>query len=495
MSLFLCAGSLPFFAPAAEITRGPYLQSGTPTSLVIRWRTDANTDSRVQFGTDSNVLDQVALDPAQTREHAVTLSGLTPNTTYFYAIADGTNTLAEGPDYFFLTPPTNARPTRLWVLGDAGTRNFNQRAVRDAYYSFTAARHTDLWLMLGDNAYSTGRDSEYQAAVFDMYPHMLRKSVLWPALGNHDTAFDPDPPPDLPFFQIFTLPTAGQAGGVPSGTEKYYSFDYGNIHLICLDSMASDRSSSGPMCAWLRADLMAATSEWIFAYWHHPPYSKGSHDSDTEHELIEMRENVLPILEAFGVDLVMSGHSHSYERSWLLHGHYDFSDTLLPEMILDPGDGREAGSGPYRKGGDDHRGAVYVVAGSSGQTSGGSLDHPAMFISLNQLGSLVLDVDGPRLDATFLRPRGAIADTFTILKGSAATALRVNSFTVEAGIMTFRWSSQAGKTYYIQRAKSLASSAWETISPPVTATGSNTSWSGLIESDPRLFYRVTRAGD
>ena len=120
------------------------------------------------------------------------------------------------------------------------------------------------------------------------------------------------------------------------------------------------------------------------------------------------------------------------------------------------------------------------------------MNHPAMCISMSQLGSLVLDVDGPRLDATFLRSTGAIADTFTILKGGAAVALRITSFTVDSGIMTFRWSSQAGNTYSIQRAKSLFSSEWETISPPITAAGSNTSWSGLIESDPPLFYRVTR---
>ena len=94
--------------------------------------------------------------------------------------------------------------------------------------------------MLGDNAYENGTDSEYQAAVFDMYPTMLRQSVLWPALGNHDTAQSANPPASLPYFAMFTLPTGAQAGGMASGTEKYYSFDYANIHFICLDSMTSD---------------------------------------------------------------------------------------------------------------------------------------------------------------------------------------------------------------------------------------------------------------
>ena len=80
LGLILGAGAIP--SSAAEVTRGPYLQSGTPTSLVIRWRTDVNTDSRVHYGTRSNLLDQVALDPIQTPEHIVTLSGLAPNTIY-----------------------------------------------------------------------------------------------------------------------------------------------------------------------------------------------------------------------------------------------------------------------------------------------------------------------------------------------------------------------------------------------------------------------------
>jgi hypothetical protein len=92
-------------------------------------------------------------------------------------------------------------------------------------------------------------------------------------------------------------------------------------------------------------------------------------------------------------------------------------------MIKDSGSGRPAEGGAYQKpsaGPAPHEGAVYAVAGSSGQTSGGTLNHPAMFISLNQLGSMVLDVDGIRLDAKFLRETGAIADSFTIIKGDVA---------------------------------------------------------------------------
>ena len=81
------------------------------------------------------------------------------------------------------------------------------------------------------------------------------------------------------------------------------------------------------MLTWRENDLAETTQKWIIAYWHHPPYTKGSHNSDSESRLVDMRENALPILESSGVDLVLSGHSHSYERSYQLHGHYGTSGT------------------------------------------------------------------------------------------------------------------------------------------------------------------------
>ena len=214
------------------------------------------------------------------------------------------------------------------MIGDAGTGNSSQTAVRDAYYTFTGTRHTDLWLMLGDNAYATAPTPSTRAAVFNMYRRVLRKSVLWPTLGNHDGHTASSSSQTGPYYDIFTLPRSGEAGGVASGTEAYYSFDYGNIHFVCLDSYDASRSPTGAMLTWLQNDLAANTKDWLIAFLHHPPYTKGSHNSDTESELIEMRQNALPILESHGVDLVLSGHSHSYERSFLLDGHYGTSGTL-----------------------------------------------------------------------------------------------------------------------------------------------------------------------
>ncbi|MCG8455852.1 MAG: metallophosphoesterase family protein, partial [Holophagales bacterium] len=423
------------FGPGSPmVVRGPYLQTATATSIVVRWRTDVPTPSRIRYGTDAATLPQVVKDPQLATEHSLRLEGLSPESTYFYAVElAGPPTPPAEPDgpprreslgqvYSFRTPPETGRrrPARLWVIGDSGTADDSARRVRDAFYAYTSGQPPDLWLMLGDNAYATGTDAEYQAAVFEMYPDLLATTSVWPTLGNHDGLSADSASQTGPYYDIFTLPTAGEAGGVPSGTEAYYSFDHGNLHLICLDSFETDRDPGSPMLRWLEEDLAATDAEWIVAYWHHPPYSKGSHDSDVETWLIDMRENALPLLEARGVDLVLAGHSHSYERSFLLDGHYGPSTTLHPSMVLDGGDGSPGGDGPYSQptpGAAPHEGTVYVVAGSSGKVTPAPLDHPVMVFSGEILGSVVIDIDGLEMTATFLDDLGQARDVFRLIQG------------------------------------------------------------------------------
>ena len=426
---------------AQTVSRGPYLQQGTPTEVIVRWRTNPASNSRVLYGTEQTNLATTVDNAQSTTEHVVTLSGLAPNTKYYYAIGTTTTTLAGGDaNHFFVTAPPvgTEQPIRIWALGDSGTANANAAAVRDAYLSLTGSQYTHVWLMLGDNAYNDGTDAEYQTAVFDMYPTVLRQTVLWPTLGNHDGVTADSATQTGPYYNIFTLPTQGQAGGLASGTEAYYAFNYGNIHFIVLDSYETSRASTGAMMTWLRNDLLQNTLPWVIAYWHHPPYTKGSHDSDNESELIEMRQNALPILEQEGVDLVLAGHSHSYERSYLIDGHYGTSSTFTASMKVDGGDGRIDGAGEYQKpeGNTPHDGAVYVVAGSSGQISGGALNHPAMFISLNLLGSLVLDVQGNTMDIMFLSNTGASPDHFSIVKVPTVTVAATDATATEAGLTT-----------------------------------------------------------
>ncbi len=129
-----------------------------------------------------------------------------------------------------------------------------------------------------------------------------------------------------------------------------------------------------------------------------------------------MRQNFNPLLEDYGVDLILSGHSHSYERSYLIDGHYGQSSTFGSSHLVDGGDGAETGDGAYAKGIGPHDGSVYVVAGSSGKTSSMVGHHPVMIRSTPTLGSMVLDVNGDNLDARFVTNNGNILDRFTITK-------------------------------------------------------------------------------
>ena len=402
------------------VVRGPYLQTSSSTGITVRWRTETARDATLRYGTNPDNLDSIVIDQEIKRDHTVVLTGLNPDTRYYYSVGDSSGDFTNNGDQYFDTHPVTGSPaaTRIWVLGDSGTADAKATSVRNAFTQYNGGTHSDVLLMLGDNAYESGEDVEYQAAVFDMFPRILRNSVVWPTLGNHDAHTADSDSQSGPYYDIFTLPTNGESGGVASGTEAYYSFDYGNIHFVSLDSHDTNRSANGAMATWLENDLAANTQEWIIAFWHHPPYSKGSHDSDSEWRLQQMRENIVPILESHGVDLVLGGHSHSYERSMLINGHYGTSDTFSNNFIVNGGDGDPNGDGAYTKSTNLNSGAVYTVAGNSGQLSDAPLDHPVMISNLIELGSLVIDVEGDQLDLVFLNNEGAVRDSFRIVHQS-----------------------------------------------------------------------------
>ncbi len=421
-------------AGVGEVVRGPYLQMNNASGVTLRWRTDSPCDSIVRTGPDQGALNTATTDATVTTEHEMRVNGLLPDTKYFYSIGSTTNTFV-GPDadlYFKTAPvPGTDRPMRVWLLGDSGTANGGQRAVRDAYYGSPTYKFNDLVLLLGDNAYNTGTDAEYQSALFDMYPAVLRQSPVWSCLGNHETAqVRTGVYPGVPYFDIFTFPTAAECGGYASGTERYFSWDFGNIHFISLDVQTNNATLRADMLAWLDNDLAANTRRWTIAVWHHPPYTRGSHNSDTESQPTWARENLVPRLEDAGVDLVLTGHSHCYERSWFIDGFHTTPTLITNGTLIDSGNGRADSGGIYGKDYGAHRGAVYIVAGSSGQatnwTSGSTArfnpnPHPVMYLSELDLGSVILDISANRLDAKFINGAGVVDDYFTIEKGPLVT--------------------------------------------------------------------------
>ena len=430
-----------------ELVRGPYLQMGTPSSMIVRWRTDGRfTDTRLSYGTEVGNLDTTIEKDGLTREHEVLITGLDSATKYFYEIGNADMTLAgNDADHFFKTspPPGSKDPVRIWVIGDSGECAITQDGCDEAanvmgeYLDWAAengGRTADIVLMLGDNAYNNATDSETTRGLFEPFAEVLRNHVLWPVPGNHEFGASDSPTQTGPYYEAFTLPTAGEAGGVASGTEAYYSYDYGNVHFVALDSHDTNRDApadaetnicpgdgtGGAMYNWLCEDLAATTQDFIISYWHHPPYTKGSHDSDQRSDsggrMHDMRERFVPVLEYHGADLNLSGHSHSYERSALIDGHYDLSAFYRPSIHgKDTSRGRQADGG-YTKDTGANQGSIYSVVGSSSKNQGGLTKHPIMTYWENIEGSVVVDITGAQMDAYFIRNDGAINDDYRLTK-------------------------------------------------------------------------------
>ena len=119
LTLFVC---LPSFAWSQNLDRGPYLQSGTSSSVVVKWRTDLASDSLILYGPSPSELGESAFDGRETKDHEILIQNLAPDTTYYYSIHSNSKLLAGGDgDHFFTTHPEpgTAKPTHLWIIGDS----------------------------------------------------------------------------------------------------------------------------------------------------------------------------------------------------------------------------------------------------------------------------------------------------------------------------------------------------------------------------------------
>jgi hypothetical protein len=482
-----------------------FLQQVTDQSAIIKWRGDAQVAC---VGTDINHLDlRVTATSGDANHKEARLTGLEADTVYFYSVGGA----ASGVDdqQFRSAPHPGEVPadgnTHIWLLGDSGTETeqfFGQfghlgeaQEVKEGFLTYNREQADneplDLVLLLGDNAYLEGSDAQWQGSFFDIYPQIISRTPTWTTIGNHEMGAapidicllakmpgcdqgpvvmplggiseSPDPAsydgdgngPDgggPPYLGIFSLPANGEAGGVASGTEQYYAFDYGNVHIVSLDSQLSNRDpvQRATMRGWLVDDLSQNNLDWTIVIFHHPPYSKGeNHDSNLEQTEIDMRETFAPVFEDYGVDVVYSGHAHSYERSWYLNGHYGLSETFDADKHaqLNSSGGPALGQGDeaYRQisadsGNDDK--AVYTVAGSAGKaddenpcpagrtlgcTKENWLMHPAHRTfedstpgarphGLARKGSVVLDATRTTLTSRFVDQHGEVLDFFTITR-------------------------------------------------------------------------------
>jgi acid phosphatase type 7 len=440
----------------APFTRGPYPQLATPTGVTIVWRTRGVMLPEVRVGTSPKlfqitfnvdrmaarrtVADGPSTDgfyplhsaPTGTTQFEAALTGLTPDTKYYYAIFDAGKLLTpdDGSCCFSTLPEPGAeRPCTFWVVGDSGTATESQRAVHRAFVKWRERKraNVDFYMHVGDMAYNKGMDSEFQYGFFDIYADTLRGLTCWPAMGNHEGGTSKGTTGLGPYYDAYVSPKNAESGGTPSGTEAYYSWDFGRVHFIALDSHDLPRKADGQMAQWLKADLEKTSADWIIAYWHHPPYTKGSHDSDKEKDLTEIREYIMPIIESGGVDLVLTGHSHIYERSFLVDGAYK-TPTVAENCVLDDDSGDPKGHGPYHKrpGILPNEGTLQIVTGHGGQAlSRKDEPHPLMRRSIVEWGSVIVEVNGNKLTATMLNADGRERDHVQIVKDAKAPPQRL----------------------------------------------------------------------
>lgn len=420
---------------AQTITRGPYLQQLSNSGVIIRWRTDTATESFVKFyQTDSTKSTSVS-DGLPTKEHIVQLSNLQADTRYHYSVGTSTSTLVSGKDFYFITGPPKGsnRPVNIWAMGDFGDESTKiymetQKGIKDSYLK-SRPRFTDLWLWLGDNAYCCGTDAEYQKQVFDFYGSAIfGNTAFFPVPGNHEYFASPTGRVDrkIPYYDLISVPTKGEMGGVASNQKAYYSYDYGNIHIIALDSDGFDDGKyrvyepQSAQYQWLKKDLAANKATWTIVMFHHPPYTKRSHDSDAEPELQYIRENLVPLFDQYEVDLVLTGHSHIYERSYLMKNHTGHSMSFnYYEHVVQRVNGKydaEPGSSPFI---NKDEGTIYCTVGSAGRLDwNGSHDvHPSsIYSNISIGGSLLLTINGNRLDGRWICADNIERDHFSVFK-------------------------------------------------------------------------------
>ncbi|MGL4631272.1 MAG: metallophosphoesterase [Leadbetterella sp.] len=443
-TLILILFSLGMFISSfgQTISRGPYLQLRTNTGIEVHFSTNTAALCQVRYGLSSSNLNLFVDESGvpQTR-HRVALTSLQPDTKYFYGIYSGGNLIEASATNYFVTSSDTQKKIHIWATGDCGTGYQTQYNVLNAFSNYVGNQNIDAWLLLGDNAYVDGKESEYQSNFFNVYQshRLMKQTNIYAAPGNHDyyAVVDGKVNKNVPYFDIFKAHKNGEAGGVPSNQKEYYSYNIGNVHFLSLDSYGVETAArlsvydtlGSPQVQWIKQDLAANIKPWTIVYFHHPPYSKGSHDTDLEIDLVKMRTQLMPILERYNVDIVLSGHSHLYERSKLIKGHFGlentYNSTIHAKSTSSANYDGTTNSCPYVKSTDGSKtGTIYCVAGSAGKLSGTTAGYPhnAMHISdFSQGGSLYMVVEGNRLDAKFIREDGSILDKFTMFKNTGNT--------------------------------------------------------------------------
>jgi predicted MPP superfamily phosphohydrolase len=198
-----------------------------------------------------------------------------------------------------LSLPLKDGSVRFAVIGDTGTGSKQQQQIADLMVRYRETYPFDFVLMLGDNLYGSETPADYRKKFSDVYQKLLDNKIkFYATLGNHDE-------PNERFYENFNM-----------NGKEYYRFTKGNVAFYSLNSTYMDKKQLD----WLESELAKDSSDWKIAFCHHPPYSSGGrHGSDKS-----LREVVEPLFVKYGVNVVLTGHDHFYERIKPQKGVYYF---------------------------------------------------------------------------------------------------------------------------------------------------------------------------
>jgi predicted MPP superfamily phosphohydrolase len=213
-----------------------------------------------------------------------------------YAQKSAAQTQRKAPS---LTLPMKQGSVKFMAVGDTGRGNREQNELAQVMVEYRKLFPFEFVLLMGDNIYYQESAEDMKTKFENVYRPLLDDGVkFYASLGNHDES-------NQRFYAPFNM-----------NGEEYYHINKGGISFYALNSTYMDKRQLD----WLESELAKDTAVWKIPFFHHPPYSSGKrHGSE-----VKVREVVEPLFLKYGVDMVLTGHEHFYERIKPQKGIYYF---------------------------------------------------------------------------------------------------------------------------------------------------------------------------
>ncbi|HME55586.1 MAG TPA: metallophosphoesterase [Candidatus Lokiarchaeia archaeon] len=315
---------------------GPWVtwNSDPTTSACISWLTSSRSDTTLNLGTSPSTITTIKTGDGNVFLHKVYLTGLIPDTKYYYTIPVNFEEAFTSTTFSFRTAPATPRNFTFAVFGDKQPTTSTTMLYYNNLVASGIAAHAkaDFVMQIGDVA-DNGDNIESWHRTLSSLCLLSANTPTQIAVGNHDYGSTNA----ANFGQIFSYPYNDSSKG------WYYSFNYSNVHFIVIDGSAIGGEYRTNQIAWITDDLKAASTagySFIFAFVHQTVISSGSANT-----IWQLQEDLVPLFDHYGVKAVFYGHDHFYEHYNYTYGNqgllYSPTDTWThhPIQYFDTGGG------------------------------------------------------------------------------------------------------------------------------------------------------------